>query len=169
MPSQKEILYEGLKTDLLAVRYTRTDTGKEIRFSKVELWRNNLEREKKEQPFKHVACFIEFMPSNYMELSNGLQSYDLTCRLHIVFESYKDEDLEILGLVDAVYRKVQLKQYGFLAKMKRRNEEQNFDHDNIQDYMQDYDCGKAKDFPTQTLVPATLTDVDVTPDIKIIT
>ena len=170
MSSQKIILYEGLVTLLGTVAVPRIDTTKEVmRFKTIRLWRNDLAKEKIEIPFLCPACLIELLPSNYMELGDGLQSYDLTVRLHILFESYKDQDLDVLNLVDGTYRKVQGKQFGYLAKMKRRNEEQNFDHDNVQDYIQDYDCGRAKDYPTETLVPATITEVVVIPDITIIT
>lgn len=170
MSSQKIVLYNGVKGLLEEIQIPRIDTSKGVmRFKTIRLWRNDMEREKDEIPFLMPAALIELLPSNYMELSNGLQSYDLTLRIHIVFESYKDEDLDVLNLVDGVYRKLQGKQFGYLAKLKRRAEDQNFDHSNWQDYMQDYDCGKAKDFPTSDKVETTLTDVDVEAEIKIIT
>lgn len=134
-----------------------------MRFKTIELWRNNLARESEEQPFLYPACFIEFMPSNYMELGMGVQSYDMTVRLHICFESYKDEDIDILRLVDATYAVVQYKSYSIFGKMKRRNEEQNFDHDNVQDYMQDYEAGKGMDYlaDKRPTTPVTLTEIDV--------
>jgi hypothetical protein len=141
----KIALYEGIKADLMQVTALKGDNTP-MRFKKVELWRNNLQRETKEQAFLFPSCFVEFLPSNYMELSSGVQSYDLTVRLHICFESYKDEDVDVLRLTDAVYAAMQGKQYSYFAKMKRRDETQDFDHDNVQDYMQDYYVGKAKDF-----------------------
>lgn len=138
-------LYEGLKADLQAVQGVRADNSA-IRFKTVELWRNLLQMEKVENPRLFPACFIEFLPSNYMELAGGLQSYDMTVRLHICFESYKDEDTDVLRLVDATFRAVQGKQYGFFGVLKRRNEEEDFNHENVQDYIQDYSAGKCKDF-----------------------
>lgn len=158
----KIILYEGLKADLLTVSVLKGDGVTPMTFKIVELWRNNIEKYKVEQPFGCPACFIEFLPSNYMELSGGVQSYDLTVRLHICFESYKDEDADILRLTDAVYAKVQLKQYGYFAKMKRRDEIQDFDHDMIQDYQQDYYAGKANDFGAVITITAPLNDTNIT-------
>lgn len=168
MSSQKIVIYEGLVTLLNTVSVPRIDASKpNMTFKTVRLYRNDMEREKEENPFLLPAALIELLPSNYMELSNGLQSYDLTVRIHYIFESYKDEDLDVLNLVDGAFRKIQAKQFGYFGKMKRRNEEQNFDHSNWQDYIQDYDCGRAKDYPTDDKVTTVLADVVVIPDIEI--
>lgn len=167
--NQKTILYSGLKTTLQSVSALRSNNTT-MQFKTVELWRNNLERESVEQPFLYPACFIELLTSNYMELSkDGLQSFDMVVRLHICFESYKDEDIDIFSLVDATFRVVQYKQYGFFGKLKRRDEMQNFDHDNRQDYIQDYEAGKCKDFPDNHLVPAEIDTLTVIPEVIVIT
>lgn len=126
----KLTLYNGIKADLEAI------TG----IKHVALWRNQLERENEEQPFLYPAIFIELLPSNYQDKGNKAlsQQYDLTVRLHICFESYEDEDTTILTLVDSVWQTMHRKQYGTFGNLLRRNEEQNFDHSNIQDYIQDY-------------------------------
>ena len=166
--NQKLILYNGLKTILEGVTVNRADTGLPMTFRKVEMWANQLDKMHEDNAFLCPAAFPEFLTSNYMELSNGLQSYDLTVRLHLIFESYKDVDVEIWTLADATYRAVQGKQFGYFAKMKRREETQNFDHDMVQDYMIDFDCGKAKEYPNNNLVEAEITTLTVIPDIKII-
>lgn len=126
----KLALYTGLKADLLTI------TG----VKHVALWRNNLERENVEQPFLFPAIFVQFMPSNYRDKGNlaKSQEYDMIVRLHICFESYKDEDTDVLTLVDSVWQKVHTARYGTFGKLVRRDEDQNFDHDNVQDYIQDY-------------------------------
>lgn len=133
----KKVLYTDLKTDLLTISTTKAN-GNTMRYKTVQLWRNNLENENIEQPFLKPACFIEFLPSNYTELSLGVQQYDMIVRLHCVFESYLDEDTDILELIEATFAKVQLKQYSTFSKLLRRQETQDFDHDNVQDYMQDF-------------------------------
>lgn len=154
-------LYTGIKTDLATIATTKAN-GDAMVFKTIQLWRENLINENIEQPFLYPACFIEYLTSDYMELSGGLQSFDLTVRLHICFESFKDEDTDILRLVDAVYAKMQLKQYSTYGKMKRRNEDQNFNHDMRQDYMQDYWIGKANDFGAVDTTTAVLNDTNVT-------
>lgn len=147
----KLTLYNGIKADLEAI------TG----IKHVALWRNQLERENEEQPFLYPAIFVEFLPINYQDKGNKAQSqqYDLTVRLHICFESYEDEDTTILTLVDNVWQTIHKKQYGIFGQLLRRNEEQNFDHSNIQDYIQDY-ATLGNDNLTNTLVSHTVTDLD---------
>ena len=167
----KKLLYTGLKADLLTVTAQRAaplSGSTELKFKTVRMYRNELLRESEENNFPPLpACMIELLPSNYMELSNGVQCYELTVRLHILFESYKDEDTDIFALVDQTYAKIQGKSYGnsvcAFGKMKRRNEEQNFDHDNVQDYIQDYDCGTVMDYTAQNITKVQLNAVDVIP------
>lgn len=165
----KVLLYNSLKTLLESVTTTRDDNGDVMRFKKVELWANQLDKMEQDNAFLLPACFIEFLPSDYNELSNGVQSYDLTVRLHICFESYKDTDTEVLKLAEATYFKVQGKQYGYFGKFKRRNETQNFDHDMVQDYQQDYYLGRVKEFKPSGLVETQIDTFVTNPDIKVIT
>lgn len=126
----KLILYNGLKPDL------ETITG----IKHVALWNNQIERENEEYPFLYPAIFIEFLPSNYMTKGRAAssQQYDLTVRLRICFESYKNEDTDILTIADTVWQSVHKKQYGVFGELIRTNEEQDFDHPNVQQYIQDY-------------------------------
>lgn len=126
----KLTLFNSLKADLTAV------TG----VKHVALWNNQIERENVENAFLYPAIFIDFLPSVFMDKGNlaSSQQYDMTIRLHICFESYLDEDTSILSLVNNVWNSIHTKQYGTFGKLLRRNEEQNFDHPNIQEYIQDY-------------------------------
>lgn len=126
----KLALYNSLKADLVAI------TG----IKHVALWNNQLERENIENPFLYPAIFIEFMPSTFRDKGKAAisQEYDMVVRLHVCFESYLDEDTTILTLLDNVWQTVHTKQYGIFGKLLRRNEEQNYDHPNVQVYIQDY-------------------------------
>lgn len=157
----KATLYTGLKADLATVSIIDT-AGNTLTFQEISLWRNQQVNEAIEIPFNYPACFIEFLPSDYMELSSGAQSFDLTVRLHICFKSFKTEDVDILKLCDAVYAKIQLKQYSTYGKMKRRSETQDFDHNQVQDYQQDYWIGKANDFGAVSTTTAVLNDSNIT-------
>ena len=163
----KITLYEGIKADLLGLAYTKSDNTTET-IKTVALWRNQIEREPEEIPFLYPAVFIEFMTSNYMEgSSKAFQTLNMTVRLHICFESYLTEDTDILLLTQQVYSTMQLKQYGLFGLMKRRNEDQNFDHPNVQDFMQDYDCGQAKDYgaDARPTTDATVNTLITTPEV----
>lgn len=146
----KLTLYNSLKTDLGAI------TG----IKHVALWNNQLERENEENPFLYPAIFIEFMASNYRDKGKLAvsQEYDMNVRLHICFESYLDEDTTILDLTDSVWQTVHSKQCGTFGKLLRRNEEQNFDHPNVQIYIQDY-ATLGNDNKTTNTTTATLTPV----------
>jgi uncharacterized protein (DUF2225 family) len=155
----KLTLYNSLKTDLTAISGIK----------KVFLWNNQLERESEENAFLYPAIGIEFLPSNYTDKGKLAvsQQYDLTVRLHILFESYKDEDTSILTLTDTVWQTVHNKQYGTFGKLLRRNEEQNFDHPNVQDYIQDYatlgNDNQTQNTTLETLTPNLTTEI-VAPD-----
>jgi hypothetical protein len=155
----KLTLYNSLKTDLTAISGVK----------KVFLWNNQLERESEENAFLYPAIGIEFLPSNYTDKGKLAvsQQYDLTVRLHICFESYKDEDTTILTLADTVWQTVHNKQYGTFGKLLRRNEEQNFDHPNVQDYIQDYatsgNDNQTQNTTLETLTPNLTTEI-VAPD-----
>jgi hypothetical protein len=160
-------LYNGIKSDLQTIKWTDS-TGATRKIKEIALWRNQLERENIETPFNYPAVFIEFLASNYMEGSSKVyQTLNMTCRLHICFETLKTEDTDILILTQEVFKTMQLKQYGYFGVMKRRSEEQNFDHNNVQDFIQDYDCGQAKDFyaDQRPATDATITDIQITPQI----
>lgn len=160
-------LYEGIKADLTDLTYIKED-GSTGRVQTVALWRNQPGNYDKENPFLYDAIFIEFLTSNFMESSSKVyQTVDMTVRLHICFNSFKTEDLDVLRLTEAVYMKMQQKQYSYWGVMKRRNEEQNFDHGDIQDFMQDYDCGKGKDYGADQRpnTPATIDNIIITPEI----
>jgi hypothetical protein len=151
----KLTLYNSLKTDLTAISGIK----------KVFLWNNYLERENVSNPILFPSIGIEFLPSNYTDKGKLAvsQQYDLTVRLHILFESYLDEDTTILTLTDAVWQTVHNKQYGTFGKLLRRNEEQNFDHPNVQDYIQDYatlgNDNQTQDTTTATLAPNLTTEI----------
>lgn len=151
----KLTLYNSLKTDLTAI------TG--IKY--VSLWNNQIERENEELAFLYPAIFIEFLPSNYRDkgLAATRQEYDLTVRLRICFEEYKNTEVEILTLTDSVWQTVHKKQYDVFNQLLRRNEEQDFDHDNVQVYIQDYTTlghdTKTADTTTATLTANLTTDI----------
>ncbi len=151
----KLTLYNSLKTDLVAINGIKH----------VALWNNQLERENEENPFLYPAIFIEFLPSTFRDKGKFAvsQEYDMTVRLHVCFESYLDEDTTILTLLDSVWQTVHTKQYDIFGKLLRRNEEQNFDHPNVQVYIQDYatlgNDNKTTDTTTATLAPVITGDI----------
>ena len=144
----KLALYNGLRADIEALGV----------FKYVRLYNSQFEhqeaKDNDQNAFLFPCCLIELKPSNYRDLTVGVQQYDMTVTLHIGFESYKDEDTYILQLVQDVFKQVYRKQYAYFTMLMRRDERQNFDHPNVQIYEQDY-FTTGKDFDADTR-PGTL-------------
>ena len=105
----------------------------------VALWNNQVSNENIEIPFLYPAIFIQFTNDNFQELSKGNQLYDSVVTLHICFESYATDDTAILTLKETVYSAVHKKtQTNTNSPMYRIAERENYDHNNIQVYEQDY-------------------------------
>jgi hypothetical protein len=131
----------------------------------VTLYNNQLQRENVENPFLCPACLIEFNNENFKVLTDGVQQFDSIITVHLIFESYKDEDTFILQLKQDVYKVAHTLQCGVSAsKLLRVAERQDFDHDNVQDYQTDYKTTikDADASPTYINKTATLT---LTPSI----
>lgn len=164
--SLKQEIYEGLKEDILNLGFDLASGTSSVKT--VALWRNNLVRESDEIPFLCPAVLVEFLPADYMESSSkAYQEMRFMMRLHLIFESYKTEDLDVFAFEDAVYTAVQGKQYGYSGKLKRRSTTHDWDHNNLQDIQVDYDCGMGKDYgaDARPTTPATITTVNITTDI----
>ena len=143
-------LYTALKTKI--------ETLTTLKY--VALWNNQFQSEKENVSFGFPNCFIEFTNINYTEMLNGNQLYSMDVVLHLGFESYKTEDTAILQLKQDLQAVVHYFQQGYNTKMLRRSEAQNFDHDNIQEYIITY-AVSGKDFTTNKLpvTPATVTNI----------
>lgn len=124
----KVALYNGLKTDLLAIPGIKH----------VALFNNQVQKYEENNSFLCPAVFIQFMPSGYTDLSLGVQQYDLIVRLHIVHETYATDDITLLTLNNSIFSIIHLNQYEKFGRLSRVNEEEDFDHPAIQDHIQDY-------------------------------
>lgn len=164
-------LYNSVVTELNNLSYDKID-GRVGRIAQVFLWRNNLEREKEEIAINFPSVGIEFLEVNYMESSSkAYQTYNGTLRLHILFKSFKTEDLDILKLTQQIYSTLQGKSYqtdnGFFGVLKRRTEIQDFDHPDVQDFIQDYDISQGKDYgaDARNTTEATVSIITINPEI----
>lgn len=141
-------LYNALKTQI--------ETLTTLKY--VALWNNQFERENVNIPFGFPCCFIEFADIVYSDLLNGTQMFSMNVKLHLGFESYKTEDTDILSLKQDLHAKVHTFSQGYNTKLLRREETQNFDHDNVQEYIIAY-AVSGKDYSKSTL-PTTEATVD---------
>ena len=155
-----------MKTDLEAVTFeTSLDT---VTMANVAIWRNQANNA--DYPGSYPAIFVEFLNTQYTEgNSKAYQEYDLAVRLHLCLSTTEDEEetLLIFKFADAVFSKMQLKQYGSFSAMKRRAESTVFNYDAVQDYIQDYSLGSAKDYGADKRPTATkqITEIIIEPDL----
>ena len=149
MSSLKD-LYAEIRTeleDITGIKYVR-------------LWNNQFERENVNEAFQFPCCLIEFEPTECRDLLNGVQQYDFVVCIHLGFESYKTEDIDILDLKQQVFIKLGnfLSTTNMFSYLSRESETQNFDHDNIQDYQIRFKVtGKDFDGDTRPNTPVTVT------------
>lgn len=141
------------------------------KLKKVALFNNQFENESVENPFEYPCCFLQFSPVNFKDLTMGVQQVEITLTTHLGFESYKDEDVDVLDLKQELYKVVQRFQYlnGNMSMFTRIAERPNYDHNNIQVYETDYKF-TVKDFtadirPTKTVtatpvITATVVNID---------
>ena len=149
MSSLKD-LYTEIRTeleDITGIKYVR-------------LWNNQFERENVNEAFQFPCCLIEFEPTECRDLLNGVQQYNFVVCIHLGFESYKTEDIDILDLKQQVFIKLGnfLSTTNMFSYLSRESETQNFDHDNIQDYQTRFKVtGKDFDGDTRPNTPVTVT------------
>lgn len=125
----------------------------------VRLFNNQFEREAVNEAFLFPCALIEFEPTECKDLLMGVQQYDFNVVIHLGFESYKTEDIDVLDLKQSIY--IKLHRFNSTSKMfsmlSRISDTQNFDHDNTQVYeirfritAKDYDADIR---PTQSVNP----------------
>lgn len=146
-------LYNALKTQI--------ETLTELQY--VSLWNNQFVREEENVTFGFPCVFIEFTNINYSDYLQGNQKFQMDVNIHIGFQSKATEDTDILRLKQDVQAVIHFFQQGYNTKMLRRAEAQNFDHDNVQEYIITY-AVSGKDFTTDKLpsTEVTVTDLDLT-------
>lgn len=131
----------------------------------VGLWNNQFERENENVPFGYPCVFIEFTNIEYRDFLKGVQDFQMDVSLHLGFESYKTEDIDILQLKQDLHFVVHTFQQGYNTKLLRRSEVQNFDHTNIQEYILTYHCS-GKDYFVDTDVLATVNTLEL--DVELV-
>ena len=105
-----------------------------------------LDKEPKERPFLFPAVFIEFSyPYPFKDMLRGVQEFQFIVTTHLGFESYKDQDEQILQIKQDLFSVVQHFQHGYFTKFIRVAQRQDFNHNNTQVYETDYLVG-GKDF-----------------------
>lgn len=145
----KRELYLAIKNDLINLTYEKsTGVTETVSDTNIAIWRNQVGNAGS-YTGSYPAIFVEFLNTQYSESNSKVyQSYDLVLRLHLCRTTTDNETdtLANFNFADAVFKNLQLKQYGDFAPMKRRAESVAFSYDTVQNYIQDYLVGQAKDY-----------------------
>lgn len=149
-----------MQLDFYNALKTKIETLSSIKY--VALWNNQFVHENENVSFNYPCVFIEFDNIVYSDYLNGMQKYSMNVNLHLGFESYKTEDTDILQIKQDLQVTVFLFQQGYETKMLRRAETQNFDHNNIQEYIITYSVSGrdfANNLPATDATVTTLTTI----------
>jgi hypothetical protein len=146
----------------LAVKQALEDNAPSVKT--VRLFNNQFQKIEQEKPFPFPAVMVHFLELDYSTRGDSSQDGETIVRLHIGYDSIKDEDLEIFDLLDEIHGAIQGLTVGELfTPLDRVFEEQDIDHDVISVWSVDYSF-KLRDTEannTSNLVKTTLTGVDV--------
>lgn len=135
---------------------------------KVGLYNNQFENESTENAFGYPCVFIQFQSNGFKELTNGVQQFDMTITTHLGFESYKDEDTDILRLKQDLFKVVNRFRNENFSRLLRVEDRPNYNHNNIQVFETDYNT-TGKDFTTDIRPNVNVTAIPVvTPTITTI-
>ncbi len=98
-----------------------------------------------ESAFDYPCIFIEFNDFEFRDLSLGVQEYDFNMTLHIGYKSLLKEDLGLFNALEDIYWVTQRFQQGNNARLSKRSEVWDTDHNNVSIIKQVY-RGYNKDY-----------------------
>ena len=140
-------LYKDIKAQISSL----LNADNEPVFKTVHIWNNQLANERadvnKQFAYPKPAVFVEIStPTPIGTLLGGFQQYDdIRVRLHIIHEQYDangngfmDEDFNIFDFSQLLYGKMNKFEPPGAVRMVRVAEEQDYDHDNLYHFIQEY-------------------------------
>ncbi|MCD6017273.1 MAG: hypothetical protein K0S53_394 [Bacteroidetes bacterium] len=142
-------LFVALKNEIA------TKLGDKIKH--IALWNNQFYHsnvELDEQAFDYPCVFLEFSQSNFRNLSQGVQQFDITISTHLGFVSFKTDDVEILTIKQELYSVIQRFRNEYFDKLTRVSDRPDYDHDNVQVFVTEYTT-TGKDY-TKDIRPSVL-------------
>lgn len=107
-----------------------------------KLFNNQYNNETTELPFLYPSAFLEFASVPYITRLDGVQVAEGSIlRLHIGFESLKDNDLNVLDTLEAIFLALQDQRHpeGAFGTLRRVNEAQDVDHDRVQVWLMEFE------------------------------
>jgi len=162
-------LVERLKKEVYSISLDYN--GKAVRIPKIkhfDLWNRQIEYLQKENPFKFPAIFIEFMPLQYKQLSQGVQESQATIRLHVVTEvkgspadgkSKQASALSHLDLLDEIHYALIGWGTTYTGSFTRIGSTPNHDHAEIIEEIESYQVTVSDTSGVRRVVEAIMTPV----------
>ena len=86
---------------------------------------------RKERAFSYPCVLIQYHSPVFSQLSLGVQEFDIKITLHLGVKSFETDDISFLDLKERLYFVVQRFQEGNWARMDRREEEWDYDYDDV--------------------------------------
>ena len=109
----------------------------------IGLWNNQFIRGNNEpttqQAFDYPCLFVEFNPMMQEDYMGGLQKYYYTIRLHLGTDCYLDNDFSIFDLKRKLYKHTNRWHIDNWSRLLRRNEILDYDHNNVNVYIIEYE------------------------------
>ena len=151
--------YTDLKTQIETVTEVKT----------VRLFNDQFNQHSTESAWAYPAVFIEFLDITWETTQLANQQGSVTVRLHQGFESYQDEDTDILDTLELINKAVHGYQGASFTALQRTNDDQDTNHDQVIIWRTDYitdlvDCSATV---KKDLVEAEITDIEINKDLII--
>lgn len=126
----------------------------------VDIWNNQFIRSngsgsdgRKENIPIYPCCFVEMVPEEFDDVSNGVQNCIYRIRFHIGYWSEKDRDFTIFEVKNKIYKyfhKWTPSTKNNFNSLLRRGEIINYDHDNVNEYIMEFTV-RLQDFSNNKL------------------
>ena len=117
----------------------------------IDLWNQHMSFLEQEMPFQLPAVFIEFNPTDWAHVDNGVYKTNQEVRLHIITEwpgpDASEEGLgEVFDLIDEVLWALHNVCGRSFRALQRVGSETNHDHEELIDMVETYRCVAYDDF-----------------------
>ncbi|NRA59207.1 MAG: hypothetical protein HRU13_13935 [Phycisphaerales bacterium] len=125
----KKKLFEDLKIHVI------TQVPKVKTFNR---WNSQIFNEENEDPFEFPAVFFEYLELNWNDRGDSIQDAEGVLRIHIAYEQYIVDELDVFDLISEVFVAINGFSAEYLNELRRINEFENTDHDNVSEWLMDF-------------------------------
>ena len=113
----------------------------------IDLWNNQFMRSngegeegRSQQAFQYPCCFIEINPQNFEDYLGGIQKGYYSIRFHLGITSMLTKTIKYLEFKEKFYKIIHRFQHNYWTRLLRRGEIPDYNHDNVNVYIQEYEA-----------------------------